>query len=92
MQQERLRRNRPVSLLDCLQLSDKAAILITSPEQRAEWSFTTMRMAKAAIKDLESLRNHLVHAQGIVDEHWHEIARLVKRFEEALMDHADALS
>ena len=89
LQQERLRRNQSATLLDCLQLSDKGAILITLPEQRAEWRFSTMRMAKSAIKDLESLRNHLVHAQNVVDDHWHSIARLVKRFEEALMDHTE---
>ena len=39
-------------------------------------------MAKREIKELESLRNHLAHAQDIVMHDWPQIARLSMRMEE----------
>lgn len=87
LQSERIRRNQSVELLDCLQLSDKASILVQIDEQRAEWGFRSKRIAQAAFRDLETLRNHLVHSQKIVDDLWHQIARMVRRFDEALAEH-----
>jgi hypothetical protein len=79
-----------VDLLDCLQLVDKGQVLIQLDDQRAEWGFRTLRMAKAAIKDLASLRNHLMHAQPLVGTHWTQIARLAHRFDEILAEHVHA--
>lgn len=76
-----------VELLDCLQLADKGQILIQLDDQRMEWGFRTLRMAKAAIKDLASLRNHLMHSQPLVETHWTQIARLARRFDEILAEH-----
>ncbi len=76
-----------VALLDCLQLSDKGQILIQLDDQREEWGFRSQRIAKAAIKELASLRNHLMHAQPLVGDHWPQIARLARRFDEILCEH-----
>lgn len=84
LQFERHRRGEKVSLLDCLQLSDKASVLIQISEQRVAWGFRSRGMAKTAIKDLESLRNQLMHSQGVVDSCWPQIARLAKRFDNGL--------
>ena len=85
---ERVRVGMPdVALLDCLQLADKGQVLIQLDDQRAEWGFRTVRMAKSAIKDLSSLRNHLMHSQPIVDGHWPQIVRLARRFDEILSEH-----
>ena len=40
------------------------------------------RAGKELIKDLESLRNHLAHAQDIVSYDWVQIIRLAQRMVE----------
>ncbi|MEH6650571.1 MAG: HD domain-containing protein [Motiliproteus sp.] len=83
IQAERQRRNRYCDLMDCLQLSDKAQVLISAPEGLARLGFESKGTAKRSIKELESLRNHLAHAQDIVQHDWPQIARLSMRIEEA---------
>lgn len=79
---ERQRRNQYCDLMDCLQLSDKAQVLITAPDGMARMGFESKRVAKRVIKELESLRNNLAHAQDIVQHDWPQIARMSKRIEE----------
>lgn len=81
LQEERRRRNQPCGLLDCLQLPDKAQILMQDPAQLAEFEFKTIGAAKRVIKDLESLRNNLAHAQDIVSHDWPQIARMARNIE-----------
>ena len=82
IQGERQRRNLYCDLMDCLQLSDKAQVLITAPEGMARMGFESKGVAKRAVKELESLRNHLAHAQDIVQHDWPQIARMSMRIEE----------
>lgn len=83
--EERRRRNQSCELLDCLQLSDKAQILIQD-EDVLEWmGVVSKRVAKQRIRELESLRNNLAHAQDIVVHDWAQIARMAHRIEEILM-------
>ena len=82
LQDERERRGVPSSLLDCLQLTDKAQILIQDPAALSSLGFKTRRAAKKVIGEMESLRNHLAHAQDIVTHDWAQIVRLVTRIEE----------
>jgi hypothetical protein len=70
--------------LDCLQLSDKAEILIEDADQLAEFGFDSKRAAKNVIKELESLRNNLAHAQDIVTHDWPQIARMTHRLEDSI--------
>jgi len=77
--EERKRRNLHCKLIDCLQLSDKAGVLITDKESLTQMGFETGKQAKKIIKELESLRNHLAHSQDIVSHDWAQIARLVSR-------------
>ena len=84
--QERRRRGHQVELIDCLQLADKAQILMEDEAQRAHFGFPTKGAARRVAKDLESLRNHLAHAQDIVTNDWPQIARLARSIEdEALL-------
>ena len=85
LQQERLRRNRQSSLIDCLQFSDKAQVLMKKPEILQLFGFTSKNAAVEAIKQLESFRNNLAHAQDIVTHDWAAIARIASRLEEAVM-------
>jgi len=82
--EERRRRGQHVDLADCLQLSDKAQLLLGDDEQRAAFELPTRGAAKRVIRDLESLRNNLAHAQDIVTHDWPQIARLARRIEETL--------
>lgn len=85
VQAERKRRNQYCDLIDCLQFSDKGQIVMESESARKSLGFETRRIAKRAVKELESLRNHLAHAQDIVSHDWAQIARLSKRMEKIAM-------
>ncbi|MFQ5642594.1 MAG: HD domain-containing protein [Thiogranum sp.] len=82
IQGERQRRNQHCELIDCLQLSDKAQILINDEASLERLGFESKSAAKRSVKELESLRNHLAHAQDIVMHDWAQIARLTRRMEE----------
>ncbi|HEY5719512.1 MAG TPA: HD domain-containing protein [Gammaproteobacteria bacterium] len=79
---ERTRVGQACTLLDCLQLGDKARIALEDPELVALFGFESRGAAKRVIRELESLRNHLAHAQDIVTHHWAQIARLAQRISE----------
>jgi hypothetical protein len=82
IQSERQRRNLHSELLECLQLSDKAQILMNHQPTVDAMGFSSKKIAKQVVKDLESLRNHLAHAQDIVSNDWAQIARLALRIDE----------
>jgi hypothetical protein len=82
MQGERQRRNQHCSLIDCLQMSDKARIAIEHPRLLESFGFESKRTAKRVVKSLESLRNNLSHAQDIVTHDWAQIARMAQRMQE----------
>lgn len=78
---ERQRRNLEASLVDCLQFGDKAGILVRQPDIREEWGFESKRQADRQIQDLQSLRNHLAHAQDILTYDWATILELAQRLD-----------
>jgi hypothetical protein len=78
---ESLRRNQPCQLIDCLQLADKREILLQNPLQLAAFGFETRGTGKRVLKDIQSLRNNLAHAQDIVVHDWPQIVRLAGRVE-----------
>lgn len=81
LQRERERRGGEIPLLDCLQLGDKGGLLAREPEVVAALGFPTRGAAKKVVRELESLRNHLAHAQDIVSQDWTHIVRLARRLE-----------
>ncbi len=80
---ERERRGQSVSLLDCLQLSDKGEILMSEEAERGAFGFSSRRIAREVVSDLEFLRNNLAHCQDIVSRDWPQIVRLSRRVAEA---------
>jgi len=78
---ERSRRDQHSDLIDCLQLSDKARILLKDPEMLVEFGFKSKGEADRAIRDLESLRNNLAHGQSIIAYDWPQIVRLTQQIE-----------
>ena len=76
LQQERQRRNQHASLLECLQFSDKAQIMIRDETLREQAGFASRSRAEEAIKILERLRNNLAHSQDIVTMDWNTIVQM----------------
>jgi len=81
---ERERRKDYCELVECLQLSDKIDILMTEPTEMTILGVPTTSAAKRLIKQLESLRNSLAHAQAFVDQDWPQIVRLARRAQQLL--------
>ena len=88
LQEERLRRGQTCDLLDCLQFSDRAGVLMVDEGQRTEFGFPSRAVARRVLKEIESLRNNLAHAQDIVTHDWAQIARLARRIEALADDEA----
>jgi hypothetical protein len=82
---ERQRRNQQASLVDCLQLADKAGILARSAEVRADWGVGSKRAADRLVQDLQSLRNNLAHSQDILTYDWETIIELAQRLDRIIM-------
>jgi len=86
LHEERTRRGQACSLVDCLQISDKAQILLREQTILDAFGFKTARAAKRVVKELEALRNNLAHSQDIVTDNWAQIVRLARRIEEVDSD------
>ena len=79
--QERNRRNQSLTVLDCLQLSDKAQIIARNQSLREMLHFESRRKVEEAAKMLEKLRNNLAHGQDIVTGDWNAIVALSENLE-----------
>ncbi len=84
MQDERARRGQQSKLIDCLQFSDKGQILMQNNEVLSLLGVDSRRTAKKLVREMESLRNNLAHAQDIVTYDWAPIVRLTYRIEESM--------
>ena len=82
--EERQRRNQDLTLLDCLQFSDKGHLIAKDPQLRDRFGFTSRRHAEQAVKELQALRNGLAHSQDIIDSDWNTIVRLSDRLQDIL--------
>jgi hypothetical protein len=78
---ERERRKHRCSLLDCLQLGDKITILSRDREFITDLGFKSRHEMNQTLKEIESLRNNLAHAQDIVTHDWPQIIRMVNNIE-----------
>jgi hypothetical protein len=84
LQGERKRRNLPAELVDCLQFSDKAKILLKNPEMQKDVGLNSMREGKRMIKGMESLRNNLAHSQDIIASDWEAILTMSRRLDKIM--------
>jgi len=91
LQEERARRGRKVSLVDCLQYGDKGWILSYDEDVRAALGQESRRAARKAVKDMETLRNNLAHTQEIIPEGWDRIVIACSRFEQNLVVLAESM-
>jgi hypothetical protein len=81
---ERQRRGQAARLVDCLQFSDRAEILVKDPARRSEFGFESKRESERMIKQMESLRNNLAHAQDILAHDWDAIIMISKRLDRVM--------
>ena len=82
---ERLRRGHPCRLEDCLQLSDKVQLLARNGHFCSVTRVESRRQFKARVKELESLRNNLAHAQDLVPHNWPIIVTLATDLDRMLL-------
>jgi hypothetical protein len=85
---ERQRRNEeadPSDFSDCLQICDKAMIVLKDSELSALADFPSRGAGQRFFSDLESLRNDLAHANDILIGRWPDLAELVKAGERLLV-------
>jgi len=61
--EERRHRDEEISLLDCIQFSDKAGLVISSPGLISKLGIPSKRKAEALLGGAERLRNKLAHSQ-----------------------------
>ncbi len=73
---ERERRGSACELLDCLQIKDKADIILSEPAHFIALGLASRREADRLTRDIEKLRNHLAHAQKLEAEHLATATRL----------------
>lgn len=73
---ERQRRGSACALLNCLQVKDKADILVRDAASFAALGLHSRGEADRFTSDIEKLRNHLAHAQELESEHLATAARL----------------
>jgi hypothetical protein len=69
-------------LIECLQLSDKAQIMLEHLPTMEKLGFASKKVGKRLIREMESLSNHLVHSQDIVSHDWPQIIRITYRLTE----------
>jgi hypothetical protein len=79
--EERRRRGQNPRLVDCLQFGDKGQIVVRDETLRQKVGFTSRRRGDEAIKNLERLRNNLVHSQDIITTDWEIIVGLVRNID-----------
>ncbi|MBL9168435.1 MAG: hypothetical protein JNN07_11895 [Verrucomicrobiales bacterium] len=81
---ERQRRNEASDLSDCLQLGDKATILMKDPELFAMSGFASKRALETFFKEVGMVRNALAHANDILSGRWPALVDLVGQLESLL--------
>ena len=86
---ERQRRNEENDLADCLQLCDKATIVMKDTGLFALSGFRSKQSLEDFFKEVGVLRNALAHANDILNGHWPELADLVVQLE-ALLERLEA--
>jgi hypothetical protein len=82
--EERRRRNEENDLSDCLQLGDKASILMKDPALFALTGFESKRALENFFNEVNLLRNALAHANDILNSRWPALADLVTNLETIL--------
>ncbi len=85
MLEQRQASNAEIDLADCLQFCDKRDIFLKSDRLHPFLHPTSKNQGEKLLKDLETLRNNLAHAQDIVTGQWPKTADLAEQAEQLLL-------
>ena len=78
-------RNEEITLLDCLQLSDKKTLIVKKKELLLNLTFSSRAEAERFFNKLERLRNNLAHSQELTGgDSFREIIQTVRQCERVL--------
>ena len=88
---ERRKANQDVSLVECLQFSDKSDILLKDGIWN-EWGFELKSKGKEYFKNLRKLRDNLAHSQEQIWSNISEVINLLERTENILEININILS
>ena len=78
-------RNEVISLLDCLQLCDKAKIIAMLPTASVTLGFASKTAAESTLGKVERLRNRVAHSQDLVSgETWEKVSKVLRAVETIL--------
>ena len=76
---QRESRNEVISLLDCLQLCDKAKIISMLPEAVATLGLGSKNAANSTLGKAERLRNRVAHSQDLVSgDTWEKVSNVLR--------------
>lgn len=82
----RKRRNESLELADCLNLGEKADVILGNQDIFEHLKVDSKESARSFFEDTRNLRNRLAHAQDIVTgSSWQNVIDWVKRIEEILV-------
>lgn len=77
----RQEKNENTELIDCLQFIDKVTIIIKSPNLRESLNIQNNKKESRMLKEVETLRNDLAHAQDIITGNWPKVAEIAEDLE-----------
>lgn len=78
LMEERNRNGWSLALVDCLQFSDRAVIVLKTPELWEKTLFTSKGQARDRIRAIQRLRDDLAHSQDLLMEDWETILELAR--------------
>jgi len=83
--EDRAERDEEIDLADCLQIGDKAGILVDCQDILRVWAFDTKKAAIEFFDSLRKVRNNLAHAHHPASgSSWDKVVLLLERAQEIL--------
>ncbi len=85
MFEDRKRKNQEIDLCDCLQFCDKREIILNDKKLFSFFEFESKNKGKETLKELEDLRDHIAHAQDLMNSFgFDKLIALVEKMETLL--------
>lgn len=83
--EDRKRKNQEIDLCDCLQFCDKREIILNDKDLFALFEFDSKNKGKEMLRELEDLRDHIAHAQDLMNSFgFGKLITLVEKMESLL--------
>lgn len=80
--EDRKRKNQEIDLCDCLQFCDKREIILSDKGLFSLFEFESKNKGKESLRELEDLRDHIAHAQDLMNSFgFNKLIDLVEKME-----------